>query len=186
MASRPPGRHAADDDGPTLAQESPQAGPTSTAPARMQLDSDNLPTTTDAEPFRPEPEMPKPASTYGTIESDPAHAGGTLIMESTASLRGETDPAYAATLPQQHGLVDPRSASPYGPQGYAAPSAIAPYPQASPRGHHDPMPELRAARTGPHSVSPPQTNRVLVFVGVAVVTMVLVIVGGLLVLMLAD
>ena len=160
-------RHAADEDDPTLAKPSLYDS--------SGLDSDNLPTTTDAEAFKT---APNPKFTYGSIESDPSRDGGTLIMEPAHSQGPrDVDPAAFGST-----LLQPPSTAPYSGNMYPPVSAQPGYPSVEPA--EPPIP--RAMRTGANATAPPQTSRVLVFIGVAIVTMVVVIVAGLLVLNFSD
>jgi len=123
-----------------------------------------------------EADLPRSASDPDPLV-DPSADAGTLIMEnappvtSVAPARPRPsahEPAYTPTAPPSRGLSEPpRRAS--DPELHEAAAA-------------------RAVRTGPNqAMAPaPRGSRVLVFLGVAVVTMVVVIVTGLVVLALTD
>jgi len=142
-------RHAADDDGPTLAGTSP-------------LEVDGAPTD------RP------PATPHMLV--DPTVDAGTLIMDGSAHLAAAGPVSAAPTT----------APKPFGQQGFAAPTPppFAPYGAPGGAGEAALSP---AVRTGPAQALAPQGgSRVLAFVGVVIVTMVVVILSGLLVLALAD
>ena len=176
-----PRAHPADEDGPTLAVPSATTDPSELAPQRTEPPTAHYPST---------------EARGGMVGAQ--NDSGTLIMESPAAAHeqggGGTYPPiskppttspkpFGQTLPfpgheqqqqhhhhqQQHQLQQPHSQGqafqPMEPQGehmYAAPA---------------PRPQLRAA-TG--------SNRVLVFLGVVVVTMVVVIAAGLVILSMSD
>ncbi|MBX3192975.1 MAG: hypothetical protein KF819_38680, partial [Labilithrix sp.] len=166
-------RHAADNDGPTLAVSSPTTDPSELSPR--------------TEPPQT-PQMMQRSSVGGT----PAGPGrvlapdgsGTLIMESSAALAepapttapkpfGQPPSQAAQIVPPmpQYGVSDPRVVVADGPQAV--------------RGEELMFVAGPAKRPPARGAGSP-AGRVLVFVGVALVTMVVVIVTGLLVLAASD
>ena len=170
--------HPADQDGPTLAVASPTTDPSELVPYTQP------PHTPQMAPY---PSPPAGMAHHGLV--DPAMDGGTLIMESP--VRDEAGGSGP------HAVVDtgPRAATtPFG-QGRAPAFAQQPpqqFPPSDPRvmaqdaSRPDEMnygaPLQRRAPNAPAGGS----SRALVFVGVAVVTMVIVVVAGLLILAFSD
>jgi serine/threonine protein kinase len=159
-------RHAADDDGPTVMV--PQS-------------------TTDPSELRPNRTEPPPQTHHmanaGMI--DPHSDGGTLIMESPARDDAGSSGAYPhITNPP----MSPHQAYQHQqqPYGHGAPQHMAPAshdPMRSGRGDEMMYVAAPAARVPAVAEEP---NRILVYVAVAVVTMVVVIVVGLIVLAASD
>ena len=172
-----PGRraHPADEDGPTLAVPSVTTDPSELAPPRIEPEAS----------FYPSHDGSGRGGMIG-----PQGDGGTLIMESPAAAH---EPGAYPPISKP-----PTTApKPFG-QTHPFPQAHDPQPQ-----HHqhqqlqhqqqafrttDPQLEpMYAAATSRHSqVAAPGSNRVLVFLGVVVVTMVLVIAAGLVILGMSD
>jgi hypothetical protein len=186
-----PRAHPADEDGPTLAVPSSITDPSELAPSRAsEAPTDprrNAYPSTDVSPRsdRPGPGM-----------MDAQSDGGTLIMESPAAAH---EPGGAGTYP------------PIGSGPHTAPKPFGqthPFPQ-----HHDAQPQQQqhqqhqqhqqqlgqqlrstdgdlrhaAAQTGRRpAIEASGSNRVLVFLGVVVVTMVVVIAAGLVILGMSD
>ena len=188
--------HPADEDGPTLAVSSPTTDPTELAlqppvtrpPQTPQMSRDLASTRVSAQ----SPQSAPP----GMV--DPQMDGGTLIMESPV----REDAKGSGSHPRQN-----------APSAKPAPAGTIPYARAgmqfgqpAPQQHFDEPPNTRAMahdaqaqpnrademmyaatpapRTAPRK--PEQGSRALVLVGVAVVTMVIVIVAGMLVLAFSD
>ncbi len=187
-----PRAHPADEDGPTLAVPSSTTDPSELAPSRAsEAPTDprrNVYPSTDVSP-----RSGRPGSGMMDAQSD----GGTLIMESPAAAH---EPGGAGTYP-------PISSAPH-----TAPKPFGqthPFPQ-----HHDAQQQhhqqhhqqqqqqqqlghqlqstdadLRhaAAQTGRRpAIQTSGSNRVLVFLGVVVVTMIVVIAAGLVILGMSD
>lgn len=157
--------HPADQDGPTVAQASFMAGQGEFGP-----DSGGGPETVLRAPY-----------SSGGVPSGPGMLdaqvdGGTLIMESPAALHDsfaqQPHPPYGANPsdPQIFHAADPRATGPHYAQGAGADAG---YPSQSPASRSQRLP----AQNG---------SRVLIFVGVAVCTMIVVIVAGLLMIGLSD
>ena len=179
----PPGTnrraHPSDDDGPTLAVSSPTTDPIELAP---RFNSDP--------PLTPQMGIyPSGGAAPGGGRVDPVGDGGTLIMESPAAAHDDAYPPVSQT---------PKTAP--KPFGQTLPFGVAqqpPQPQQQQHQFHDPRAMsqheghggemMYAAYAGrPAQNEAPRTNRVLVFIGVAVVTMVVVIVAGLVILAVSD
>ncbi len=176
--------HPADEDGPTLAVPS---------------------STTDPSELRPLTDPPPtPHMSHAPGMVDPMNDGGTLIMESPArddggaaypQLGNQHQQQQQQQQQQQHGhgqYGQPQHApQDYGQGPYNQPPSIDPRSGGQPG--HDPRasradelmfvagPATRAVRAPARG-----SNRILVFVAVAVVTMVVVIVTGLLILAASD
>jgi hypothetical protein len=124
-----------------------------------------------------------PAPGGGRVEA--ASDGGTLIMESPAAAHDDAYPPKSQsprTAPKPFGQTVPFGVppSPHQPQQFHDPRAMS--PQEAHGG--DMIYAAPAARSAP--IEPPRGNRILVFIGVAVVTMVVVIVAGLVILAVSD
>ena len=180
--------HPADEDGPTMAV--PQS-------------------TTDPSELRPLTDPPPtPHMSHAPGMVDPQNDGGTLIMESPAHVDG--GPAYPQLQGGQHhhgqqhgdaygqyggqhhaGLAGQRQPSDAfaGAQAqYGGPPSGDPRSggQGDPRGTRDEL--MFVAGPATRAVRPPAqgSNKILVFVAVAIVTMLVVIVTGLLILAASD
>ena len=176
--------HPADEDGPTLAVASTTTDPSELAPR-----------------FHSEPPLTPHMAHYSSAGFasgggmlDEVGDGGTLIMESPAA--AHEDGAYP---PASQG---PRTAP--KPFGQTVPFPVSQPPQSQqrqqfhssdPRGmsasvpdgqHGGEMMYLAGPAARPQTMEAPPPNRVLVFIAVAVVTMVVVIVSGLVILAVSD
>ena len=170
--------HPSDDDGPTLAVASPTTDPSELAP-RFQSDPPHTPNMNHYVGGGPSP---------GAGRVDSVGAGGTLIMESPAAALEEALAAYPpisqvpTTAPKPFGQTQP-----FGGQQHPQPFHPGDPRGAGPQeGAGGEMLYLAGPAGRPTYVEAPPTNRVLVFIGIAVVTMVVVIVAGLVILAVAD
>ena len=164
--------HPSDDDGPTLAVSSPTTDPSELAPR-----------------FHSDPPLTPHMGIYRSAAGDDEHGlgdGGTLIMESPAALHDDAYPPISQsprTAPKPFGQTVPFGAGqqpPPQPQHFHDPRAMSPQ-----EGHGGDMMYAAPAGRAPQ-VEAPRANRVLVFIGVALVTMVVVIVAGLVILAVSD
>ncbi|CAN5924042.1 hypothetical protein BH11MYX4_BH11MYX4_08300 [soil metagenome] len=182
----PPGQHPADQDGPTV-----NAPPSTSTTDPSELAPHTQPPHTPQ--MAPYPSAQARSAPHGMV--DPALDGGTLIMESPVreeSGSHASRPAPGVAPKASLAPLRPSAAATFGsstPQHFAPPGQrrVAP---AQPQ-------EARAAeemihgatpppRTAPRRRTAPGPSRALVFVGVVVVTMVIVIVAGLLILTFSD
>ena len=178
-----PGRraHPSDDDGPTLAVSSPTTDPSELAP-RFHSDP----------PLTPHmgiyPSVgPSEGAAPGGGRVDPVGDGGTLIMESPAAVHDDAYPPISQapnTAPKPFGQTLPFGGGQHAPQPpqqqFHDPRAMGPH-----EGYGGEM-MYAAPAARPPQMEAPRTNRVLVFIGVAIVTMVVVIVAGLVILAVSD
>jgi serine/threonine protein kinase len=180
-----PRSHPADEDDPTLAVPSATTDPSELAPPRTEPPTAYYPSTDKR---------------GGTVEAH--NDTGTLIMESPASAHdpGIAYPpisnaptsgpkAYAGTIPypQAHDPHHQHAHHPYPPQPQQQHQLQPQTPQAFRTTEGDLGYAAPAAATGRQAqMAAPGSNRVLVFIGVVVVTMVVVIAAGLVILGMSD
>jgi serine/threonine-protein kinase len=177
-----PRSHPADDEDRTLAVPSVTTDPSELAPPRTEP---------------PTAYYPSSDKRGGTVEAH--NDGGTLIMESPASAHdpGVAYPpisnaptsgpkAFGGTIPypQAHDPHQQHAHHPYPPQQHQLQPQT---PQAFRTTEGDLGHAASAAASGRQAqMAAPRSNRVLVFIGVVVVTMVVVIAAGLIVLGMSD
>ena len=164
----PAGDHPADEDGLTLAVHSTTTDPTELAPPLTQA------------PLTPHMSRHPSAQPAPANLVDPQMDSGTLIMESHPV---REDPGGGGVYPQ---LNQPSATHPAPhPYGRAGLQFGQPVPQDARAGTHDAQPQgTPAPRLAP--ARPSEGSRALVLVGIAVVTMVVVIVAGMLILAFSD
>jgi serine/threonine-protein kinase len=178
-----PRAHPADEDGPTLAVASTTTDPSELAPPRTEP-----PTAPHMNRYPSIDASPRSGHRSGMMDAQ--SDGGTLIMESPAAAH---EPGGAGTYPPISGA--PHSAP--KPFGQTHPFPHPHDPQQQQQQHqqqlgqqlHSTDGDLRyaAAQAGrPQAIAAPGSNRVLVFLGVVVVTMVVVIAAGLVILGMSD
>ena len=168
-------------------------GPTSTAPPRSGATTDPVELAPPSQP----PHVPAYPSPVNAGMVDSSLDGGTLIMDKPPVRveQSHAGPGPSLGVAANVSIAPQRPSGPVPfrvqtPQNFGPHAAHPPRPSAQP---HD----ARAAdemmygaplapRTAPRRRSAPGPSRALVFVGVVVVTMVIVIVAGLLVLTFSD
>jgi serine/threonine protein kinase len=170
-----PRAHPADEDGPTLAVASTTTDPSELAPSRS-----DPPTA----PHRLYPSGP-PGSGMMDAQSD----GGTLIMESPAAAH---EPGGAGAYPPISGAPQ-TAAKPFGQTHPFAQHHDAQQQQYQPqqlgqqlRSTEADLRHAAGQATRPQAMEASGSSRVLIFIGVVVVTMVVVIAAGLVILGMSD
>ena len=179
-AGRP--AHPADDDGPTLAVASPISEPSELAP--------RFPSEPPLTPHMAHYPSGGPSPGAGMV--DPTRDGGTLIMESPAAAHDDPGGAFSppshapTTAPKPFGQAHSFGGQQQHQQHQQQFHPADPRGMGAPEGHGGDMMYGAASAGRSQQIEVPRTNRVLVFIAVAVVTMVVVIVSGLVILAVSD